>query len=110
MADARFRCTQAAVLDQKLAGLDVITGGRCAGAPTTSPERSGLDLRTGRVLAQTYLIINGRVKSPAYRTPLHGLKIALPALVGDETLDHDDAQALSDWYTDAVSFADIREL
>lgn len=50
------------------------------------------------------------MKSPAYRTPLHGLKIALPALVGDETLDHDDAQALSDWYTDAVSFADIREL
>lgn len=68
----------------------------------------GLDLRTGRVLAQTYL--NGRVKSPAYRVPLHGLKIALPALVGDETLDHDDAQALSDWYTDAVSFNDCLDL
>jgi len=27
MADAQLRCTQAAVLDQKLAGLDVITGG-----------------------------------------------------------------------------------
>ncbi|KQW57072.1 hypothetical protein ASC92_12470 [Variovorax sp. Root411] len=68
----------------------------------------GLDLRTGRVLAQTYL--RGRVQSPAYRVPLHGLATALPALVADETLDTTQTAALSDWYLDATSFNDCLDL
>ncbi|MCY1206640.1 hypothetical protein D9M72_182140 [compost metagenome] len=68
----------------------------------------GLDLRTGRVLAQTYL--RGRVKSPAYRVPLHSLATALPDLVADETLDTTQTAALSDWYLDATSFNDCLDL
>lgn len=67
-----------------------------------------LDLSTGRKLAQTYL--DGKVKSPAYRVPLLGYQTALPALLGDETLDHGDAQAFADWYIDAVSFNDCLDL
>lgn len=67
-----------------------------------------LDVRTARVLAQRYS--DGTVRSPAYRVPLHGLTVALPALVGDETLSYDEGIALSDFYLEAASFNDCLDL
>ncbi len=39
MNDAQYRAGQAAILDQELAGIDVITAARCTAAPTTATRR-----------------------------------------------------------------------
>jgi hypothetical protein len=41
---------------------------------------------------------------PAYRVPLHGLRLAVPSLLADGTLSGPDADALAQFYVDATSF------
>ncbi len=35
LADAQYRSSEAAILEQEIAGIDVVTGARCTAGPTT---------------------------------------------------------------------------
>jgi hypothetical protein len=60
------------------------------------------DVRIADRQAGVYL--NSKYTLPAYRVPLYGARTALPALLGDGSLDSAQTTALVQWYVDATSF------
>lgn len=60
------------------------------------------DVRIAERQASVY--VNGKVRVPAYRLPLHAEQTSLPALVAEGTLDSAQATALTQFYVDANSF------
>lgn len=65
-------------------------------------ETIAMDVRLAGRQATIYL--RSRFRVPAYRLPLHGMSLALPALLADGTLSGNDATALAQFYVDARSF------
>lgn len=61
-----------------------------------------MDVRINERQASVYL--TDHVKLPAYRLPLYGAKLALPALLAEGTLSTAQSTAMVQYYVDAESF------
>jgi hypothetical protein len=65
-------------------------------------ETIAMDVRVSEQQAAVYL--RSKIMVPAYRVPVHGMQIALPALLADGVLSGADATALAQFYVAATSF------